>query len=511
MLNYRHPNKSVQMSFEPDMTIGEIEKCSDIAMFIGEELSFVGSLRRYRFQKSKLFGHLDDGSTPNPLQFFYSVDGGELSDETIEVLKNDVSVGDSVRVTGILKESPKVGQAYELVLTAFELIDSVRERDTFQYGVVKYEKDPTIRAEKWQQRLTLIRQDSFGRPRDQLIGCIMRMRSQIKFAVMAYFIKHGFIQIDTPIITESDCEGAGEMFNVTTLDLSSIPMEDGQVDYSGDFFGKEAKLTVSGQLEAEAWAQRLGKVFTFGPTFRAEKSMTSRHLAEFWMMEPEFVLGFGSIMERYHKLLDLEESMVKYVIDHVMKCCMGELEFIEKTASPGIIDQLTEILHFDFIRMSYTEAIDMLQDAVSGGHVFETSEIVWGMDLGSEHEKYVVEQHGGPVFLMHYPQELKSFYMKADEECDEGRETCQAVDLLVPGIGELCGGSVREDDPDKLISVMEKKGVPTDQLEWYIDLRRDGGKPTGGFGLGFERFVRFITGIANIRDVIAFPRYPGHL
>lgn len=492
-----------KLKFETPPTVTDILR--DGLTLVDATVTLTGTLTRFRAQKGRIFGHLGDGSGPTSIQFLYFEKEGTIDPVKVALLSDQGSAGASIRITGIIKESPAKGQDIELVLTDFKIIDIVRDPGTFQYGVQKKGIDYKI-------RLDTIRQDTHGRFRDPVQQAIIRVRSALEFAIYKFFVSQGFFKIAPPILTSSDCEGAGEMFGVTTLTLEDLPFgEDGEIDWSHDFFKKPANLTVSGQLEAEAMAQRMGKVFTFGPTFRAENSTTRRHLAEFWMMEPEMVFTDPDTLTRFSQLLDMEESMLKDVIRYVLDVCVDDMTFLDQTLSPGILDQMTGISDCDFIRMTYTEAIDILTQAVADGQVFEESIIEWGMDLASEHEKYIVDLHGVPVFLTHYPQDLKSFYMKADEGCSDDRRTCQAVDLLVPGIGELCGGSMREDDPDKLIGVMDKKDVPTDELAWYIDLRRDGGLPTGGFGLGFERLIRLVTGATNIRDVIPFPRFPGHI
>ena len=475
---------------------------------IGTHVDITGRLTRFKGQGQRMFGTLCDGSESIGIQFVYEFPTEILNDITRFV--TSATTGSSVKITGTIKESPAKGQLIELDFESGYVISSVLSPDTYQYGPSMVKKKT---PDEWQARLTMIRSDSYGRFRDKVIQAVSRVRGKSKFELYKFFDIHDFTQVDTGIITESDCEGAGEMFRVTSIDPKHPPVTaTGEIDYSKDFFSKQSNLTVSGQLDAEAIAQTLGKVFTFGPTFRAENSHTHRHLAEFWMLEPELVFAEEDIEERFSRLLDLEESMIKYVVQSIISRCDGDLTFLSQTVSPGIKDFLVKIASDLFGRISYTDAIDILTKAVAKGRVFEESYIVWGMDLASEHERYLCEEvFKKPIFVTHYPQDLKSFYMKADEGCAEGRQTCQAVDLLVPGIGELCGGSMREDDPEKLVKVMEKKGVPVAELQPYIDLRKSGGLPTGGFGIGFERLVRLLTGMKSVRDVIAYPKYPGHL
>lgn len=480
---------------------------------IGQIYQVMGSLTSFKYQKAKdfyrFFMHISDGSTSKTLQVYYHTQKGIISEDKLSELSEDGGAGISISVIGEIIHSKGKGQDIELALFDFTVISKIRDRDTYRYGASVGKKKS---AEQWHAELTSIRHDEYDRFRHPIIQATMRIRGCLKAGLYAFFCQQGFIQIDTPILTESDCEGAGEMFQVTTLDLESLPLtEDGHVDYSGDFFKKLSNMTVSGQLEAEALAQRLGKVWTFGPTFRAENSMTSRHLAEFWMLEPEMVFDDLDPETHLETLICLEEDMLRFIIEYVLIHSSDDIKFLDSTVSPGLIEQLMFLKATRYERVTYTSGIEILQQAVTDGHRFEESYIEFGMDLASDQERYLVKHFGGPIFLTSYPQDLKSFYMKSDLDCEEGMETVKAVDFLVPGIGELCGGSVREDDPEKLILMMEKKGVPIDELSWYIDLRHDGGKPTGGFGLGFERLIRLITGLKNIRDVIAYPRYPGHL
>ena len=483
------------------------------------QYSLVGHLTRVAKQKSKIFLELTDGSCPETLKCIYFIKEVELTEGLTKLIK-EAGEGDSVRLKGKFALAPKhATQAVELVIEDAEILDMVRDRATFDYGSSAYKRRS---AEETMTRLTALRSKTFTRFADPVQASLMRVRGFVKSYLVSFFDEEGFVPFDPPIITASDCEGAGEMFTVTTLPLEKVPLDprhraeflpDGSevtsVDYYKDFFGEKVGLTVSGQLEAEAGARALGKVYTFGPTFRAEHSATSRHLAEFWMLEPEMVFDQEDEADRFQALMDLEESMIKETVHHLLKRYLDEMEYIDSVTGGKLIEKLSLIIddEEEFERITYTKAIEILTQAVADGKVFEEPKIEWGMDLGSEHERYLCEEvFKKPTFVTHYPQELKSFYMKADSGCEPGRETCQAVDLLVPGIGELCGGSMREDNPDKLMAVMAKKGMGTEGLEWYIDLRRDGGLPTGGFGLGFARFVSFLTDAGHIKHVVPFPK-----
>lgn len=502
------------VEFQSPMTVKQIlSDCED--SFIGLNVTISGRLTRFKYQGSFMFGAICDGSEHIGLQFVYSFTN---DDKTPKEVPKDIldfattaTPGSSVTITGTVVKSPAKGQAVEVAFESGSIFSVVRDLDQYQYGSSMAKKKTG--SLEWNDRMVMIRPDIYGRFRDKVIQSIMRIRGKAKTELHVFFQKHDFVHIDTPIITKSDCEGAGEMFRVTSFDMKTLPVTDkGDIDYSKDFFATQANLSVSGQLEAESLAQTLSKVYTFGPTFRAEHSNTPRHLAEFWMLEPELVFTDTDTEERFSRLLDLEESMIKHVIEALLSSSISDLQHLSKTISPELDAQLTDIARTIFARITYTEAISILTSAVESGTKFEESAIVWGMDLGSEHERFICEQiFQKPVFVTHYPQDLKSFYMKADAGCPDNRRTCQAVDLLIPGIGELCGGSMREDDPEKLKAVMEKKGVPLTDLQWYVDLRYDGGLPTGGFGLGFERLVRLLTGSQSIKDVIPFPRYPKHI
>lgn len=476
-----------------------------VALASHTQCTITGHLTRVSKQKKRVFLELSDGSCPETLKCIYFIKQDTEPTDGITKLIQEAGEGDSVKLKGKFVLAPeKATQFVELEVQDAEVLDMVRDRATFDYGSSAYKKrtvDETI------PRLTALRSKTFTKFADPTQASLIRVRSYAKAKLFSFFTERGFFSFDPPIITPSDCEGAGEMFSVTTHPLEDVPKKDGQVDYSKDFFKEKVGLTVSGQLEAEAGARSLGKVFTFGPTFRAEHSATGRHLAEFWMLEPELVFDQDTEEARFHALMDLEEEMVKSVIFYMLDSHMDEMKYLDSVLGEKLIEKLQSVATEEFERVTYTHAIDILTKAVADGKQFEEPKIEWGMDLASEHERYLCEEvFKKPTFVTHYPQDLKSFYMKADSGCAPDRVTCQAVDLLVPGIGELCGGSMREDDPDKLMAVMEKKGMEKDQLEWYIDLRRDGGMTTGGFGLGFARFVTFLTDAGHIKHVVPFPK-----
>ena len=479
--------------------------------YIDTVVTIIGRLSKLSVQKKRIFGAIVDGSESTGLQLILT---RKAEDEAFDAMAS-ASIGSSIKVKGTIIISPGSGQSVELSVLEFNVISKLEKTDSYQYGSTmhKSSKVASERQHKWKTRLQDIRKDTYGRFQDKVFQAIMRIRSRSELALMQFFIDQGMIRIDTPLLTKSDCEGAGETFQVTTLKLTKSGSDNDAVskggitvNYTEDFFKTSAYLTVSGQLEAEAAAREFTKgVFIFGPTFRAEQSHTSRHLAEFWMLEPELCL------ESFSQLMDLEESMVRCVIMYLFEHCLVDLTFLDKTSSAGLIDSLKKITESDFKRITYTKAIQILTDAEFKD---KPDSIYWGMDLPSVCERYICEKHFDmcPVFVTSYPAKLKSFYMKTDVvTIGTDKETCQAVDLLIPGIGELCGGSMREDDHDKLIRRMAEKSVPLDELKWYTDLRKEGGHATGGFGLGFERFVMLVTGISHIRDTIPFPKYPGHL
>src|SRR5690554_5196754 len=453
-----------------------------------------GWVRTFR---SNRFIALNDGSTLETIQCV--VDFESFSEE---ILKK-VTTGAAISVKGTLVESQGAGQKYEIQVSDVEVLG---ECDVDAYPI-QLKNRPS---------LELLRENAHLRIRTNTFGAIMRVRSVLSFAVHQYFQENGFFYVNTPIITGSDAEGAGEMFQVTSLDLNNIPKtENGEIDYSEDFFGKETNLTVSGQLEAETYAMALGKVYTFGPTFRAENSNTSRHLAEFWMIEPE--VAFNDLDAN----MDLAEDFIKYVVKYALDNCADDLEFLEnrlleeeksKPKNERSDMKLREKLHFilenNFKRVSYTEAIDILKDSTPNKKKkFKYPIEDWGTDLQSEHERYLVEKHFKcPVILFDYPAEIKAFYMRLN---DDGK-TVRAMDVLFPGIGEIVGGSQREERYDVLLEKMKAMDIDEKELYWYLDLRKFGTAVHSGFGLGFERLVQFTTGMSNIRDVIPYPRTPGN-
>ena len=442
----------------------------------GSDVLVKGWVRTKRESKGIVFIALNDGSTINNIQIVAEVERfGE------EYLK-DIATGASLAVTGRLVESPGKGQAVEIQAENIEI-----------YGKADPETYP---LQKKGHSLEFLREIAHLRFRTNTFGAIFRIRHAMAFAIHKYFNDKGFYYLHTPIITGSDCEGAGEMFRVTTLDLENLPRkEDGAIDFGRDFFGKETNLTVSGQLEGELGALSLGEIYTFGPTFRAENSNTPRHLAEFWMIEPE--MAFYDINDN----MDLAEDFLKYLIRYALDNCREDLEFLNKMFDSGLIDRLEFVLRYPFERITYTRAIEILSKA---GRRWEFP-VEWGHDLQAEHERYLVEEHfRRPVIITDYPKEIKAFYMKQN---DDGK-TVKAMDVLFPGIGEVIGGSQREEDYNKLLSRIRELGINEKDLWWYLETRKFGTAPHSGFGLGFERLLIFITGMSNIRDVIPFPRTP---
>ncbi len=453
-------------------------------------VSVAGWVKTFRNDR---FIALNDGSTLQNLQL---VIDPEKYDESF--LKK-IDTGAAVYAEGELVESLGRGQDVEVQVQTLEILG---------------EADPeTYPIQPKKHSLEFLREKAHLRPRTTLFGAIMRVRSALAFAVHEYFRKNGFIYVHTPIITGSDAEGAGQMFQVTALDLENLPRtEDGQTDYKKDFFGKKTNLTVSGQLEAETYAMALGKVYTFGPTFRAENSNTTRHLAEFWMIEPE--VAFLDLDGN----MDLAEDFVKYIIGYVMKEQAEDLEFLEKRllqeekslpkdkrSDMPLREKLKFVLENRFVRISYTEAIEILKNSKPYKKKKFQFPVEWGADLQSEHERYLVEKHfKSPVIIFDYPADIKAFYMRLNPD----EKTVRAMDVLFPGIGEIIGGSQREERLDVLLKKMRQMGVDEKELWWYVDLRRYGTAVHSGFGLGFERMVQFVTGMGNIRDVIPYPRYP---
>ena len=450
----------------------------DVSALIGSQLCVKGWVRTKRGNKNVAFIAINDGSIIHNIQVV--ADPTQFEEE----LKR-ITTGACIGVEGTLVESQGSGQAVE-----------VQAERIVVYG----EADPdTYPLQKKGHSMEFLREIGHLRPRTNTFGAVMRMRHHMAYAIHTFFHERGFFYFHSPLITASDCEGAGEMFQVTTLDLANPPrLADGSVDYSQDFFGKMTALTVSGQLEGELGATSLGKIYTFGPTFRAENSNTPRHLAEFWMIEPE--MAFYDL----ESLTALEEEFIKYCVRWALDHCMDDLEFLNKMIDPGLIERLRSVIDTEFVRLPYTEGIRILEEAIAKGHKFEFP-VSWGVDLASEHERYLVEEHfKRPVIMVDYPKDIKAFYMKQN---DDGR-TVQGTDVLFPQIGEIIGGSVREESYDKLTARMDELGMDRSGMEWYLDTRRFGTCPHAGFGLGFERLLLFVTGMANIRDVIPFPRTP---
>ena len=459
------------------------------------EVTTKGWVRTFR---NNQFIALNDGSTIHNIQCV--VDFENTPEETLK----RITTGAAICVTGTLAESRGAGQKVEIQVTKLEILgDSDAE---------KFPMQPK------KHTLEFLRNNADLRVRTNTFGAVMRVRSTLAFAVHQYFQEKGFFYVNTPIITGSDAEGAGEMFKVTALPFDNTPRtEEGKVNYKEDFFGKETNLTVSGQLEAETFAMALGQVYTFGPTFRAENSNTSRHLAEFWMIEPE--VAFNDLADN----MDLAEDFIKYVIKYTVEKCSEDLKFLEgrlleeEKAKPqadrsemALLEKLNFVLDNNFKRVSYTEAIDILRESTPNKKKkFQYLINEWGADLQSEHERFLVEKHFKcPVILFDYPAKIKAFYMRLNDNTEPGKETVRAMDILFPGIGEIVGGSQREERYDVLVEKMKALGIDEEELWWYLDTRRFGSAVHSGFGLGFERLVLFVTGMTNIRDVIPFPRTP---
>lgn len=453
----------------------DIIKNSD-KLVLNEEINIKAWVRTKRGNKGIMFLAVNDGSIIHNAQIIIDVPNFD------DALLRSITTGSCVSVNGILKESPAAGQSHEIHATEIEL-----------YGTADPEKYP---LQKKGHTMEFLREIAHLRPRTNTFGAVYRIRHHMTFAIHKFFNDRGFFNVHTPIITGSDAEGAGAMFRVTTLDMNNLPKtEDGKVDNSKDFFGRMVNLTVSGQLEAELAAMALTQVYTFGPTFRAENSNTPRHLAEFWMIEPE--VAFNDINDN----MDLAEDFIKYLVQYALDNCMDDLEFLNKMYDKELIERLKAVNAEPFVRKTYTEAVEILQQS---GQKFEYP-VDWGYDLQSEHERYLVEKHfGKPVILTDYPKAIKAFYMKQNED----GKTVRAMDVLFPKIGEIIGGSQREDNLEKLSQWAKEQGVPEKDIWWYLDTRRFGSGPHSGFGLGFERLILFITGMSNIRDVIPFPRTP---
>ena len=445
----------------------------------GQEVLAKGWVRTKRGNKQIKFIALNDGSTVNNIQVVADMTNFD------EALIARITTGASISVTGNLIESVGSGQAVEIQAREIEVLG---ECDPVRYPL-----------QKKNTSLEYLRTVAHLRPRTNTFGAVLRIRHAMAFAIHKFFNDKGFVYLNTPLITESDAEGAGDMFQVTTLNLENVPKKDnGTVDFSKDFFGKKTCLTVSGQLEGELGATGVGEIYTFGPTFRAENSNTPRHLAEFWMIEPE--MAFYDINDN----MILAEEFVKFLVQYALDNCADDLKFLNDKYDDGLIERLKSVLGIDFQRVTYTEAVEILEEAVRNGQQFEYP-VHWGTDFQSEHERFLVEKHfGKPVILTDFPKDIKAFYMKQNED---GR-TVRGMDVLFPKIGEIIGGSEREASLEKLEQRIDELKMSRKNLEWYIDTRRYGTVPHSGFGLGFERLLLFVTGMANIRDVIPFPRTP---
>ena len=450
-----------------------------LGMKPGQEVQAKGWVRTKRGNKEIAFIALNDGSTINNIQIV--VDKTRIEESVL----SKVTTGACICATGKLVESVGSGQAVEIQADSIEILG---ECDPMRYPLQK--KDTSFEY---------LRGVAHMRPRTNTFGAVLRLRSQMAYAIHEYFHSRGFVYLNTPLITASDCEGAGQMFQVTTLDLNNVPRnKKGEPDYSKDFFGKMTSLTVSGQLEGELGATALGNIYTFGPTFRAENSNTPRHLAEFWMIEPE--MAFYDIKDN----MDLAEDFIKHLVKYALDNCYDDVKFLNDRYDDTLIDRLKGVIDTEFVRLPYTEGVKILEEAIANGHKFEYP-VSWGIDLQSEHERYLVEEHfRKPVILTDYPKDIKAFYMKQNED----GKTVRAMDVLFPKIGEIIGGSEREASIGKLDERIDELKMSRKNLEWYLDTRRFGSCPHSGFGLGFERLLLFVTGMQNIRDVIPFPRTP---
>ena len=457
------------------MVIDAKELYGKIDEYMDKEVVLEGWVRNHRKQKEFGFIDFSDGTCFKHIQVVYD---NKLEDfESIQ----KYHVGSAIKVVGIVIKSQGKGQEFEVQAKEVVLLGECPE-------------DYPIQPKKHSREF--LREQAYLRPRTNLFQAVFRVRSIASYAIHKYFQDRGYVYFHAPLITASDCEGAGEMFHVTCLDLENVPKEDGKIDYSKDMFSKATSLTVSGQLEAETFALAYKKTYTFGPTFRAENSNTKTHANEFWMIEPEIAFcDLNSDME-------IMEEMLKYVVSYVLEHCKNEMEFLDKFVEKGLLDKLTKLVNSKFTRVTHKEVIDILRKADVKWE-FEPKQ---GEDIAKEHEKYITEYFDGPVFITDWPKDIKAFYMKQNPD----GETVAAVDLEVPGAGELMGGSQREEDYEKLVTRMDELGMKEEGLEWYLDLRKYGGCTHSGFGMGFERLLIYLTGVENIRDVIPFPRTPGN-
>ena len=451
---------------------------ADMAKYDGKTVTVGGWVRNLRDSKAFGFIDLNDGSYFKSVQVVFEREKINNYDEIASQ-----NVGAALVVTGKILLTPDAKQPFEL--KADEVV--VEGTSTPDYPLQPKRHSPEF-----------LREQAYLRPRTNLFSAVFRVRSEVAYAIHSFFHERGFVYVHTPIVTGSDCEGAGEMFRVTTLDLDNLPRtEDGKVDFSQDFFGKSTNLTVSGQLEGETYAMAFGNIYTFGPTFRAENSNTARHAAEFWMIEPE--IAFADLDDN----MQLAWDMIQYIIRHVITNCAAELEFFNKFVDKGLLDRLTALAGSEYAKVTYTEAIDVL---LKSGESFKYP-VYWGVDLQTEHERYLTEQvYKKPIFLVDYPKDIKAFYMRLN---DDGK-TVAAMDLLVPGVGEIIGGSQREERLDVLVARMKELDLKEEDYWWYLNLRKYGGTKHAGYGLGFERIIMYLTGVSNIRDVIPYPRTVGN-
>ena len=450
----------------------------DSAAFGGKEITLGGWVRNLRDSKAFGFIDLNDGSCHKGIQVVFEREKIDNYDEIAHQ-----NIGAALVVHGVVELTPEAKQPFELKATKIE----VEGTSTPDYPLQPKRHTPEF-----------LREIAYLRPRTNLFSAVFRVRSEIAFAIHEFFNSRGFVYVHTPLITGSDCEGAGEMFRVTTLDLDELPRtEDGKIDYSKDFFGKSANLTVSGQLEGETFAMAFGNIYTFGPTFRAENSNTARHAAEFWMIEPE--IAFADLDDN----MELAWDMIRHIIRHVLDKCPQEMQFFNSFVDKTLLERLNSLVDSDYVKVTYTEAVELLQKS---GQKFQYP-ISWGSDLQTEHERYLTEQiFKKPVFVIDYPKEIKSFYMRQN---DDGK-TVAAMDLLVPGVGEIIGGSQREERLDVLKARMDELGLDEKDYWWYVNLRKFGGTKHAGYGLGFERIIMYVTGVSNIRDVLPYPRTVGN-
>ena len=450
------------------------ELYSKISELEGKEVLLQGWIRNHRKQKEFGFIDFSDGTCFKHIQLVYD---NKLNDfDNIQKLK----IGSSIEAVGEVVKSQGAGQDYEIIVKSIKLLGDCPD---------EYPIQPKRHTREF------LREEAYLRPRTNLFQAVFRVRSVAAHAIHTYFQERGYVYFHAPLITASDCEGAGQMFQVTTLDLERVA-KGGSVDYSKDFFNKPAALTVSGQLEAETFAMAYKKTYTFGPTFRAENSNTKTHASEFWMIEPE--IAFCDLEQD----MDIMEDMLKYVVKYVLENAKDEMKFFDGFVEKGLIAKLEKLVNSKFTRISHHDVITILKEAKVDWEFIPE----YGEDIAKEHEKYITEYFDGPVFITNWPKDIKAFYMKLNED----GETVAAVDLEVPGAGELMGGSQREEDYDKLVSRMEKMGVPVEGMEWYLNLRKFGGCVHSGFGMGFERLLIYLTGVENIRDVIPYPRTPGN-